>query len=1137
MKTKAVMTIHNSPNLLRQGLGFLFFIFLILGTAPAQANGVWGANAINGASSSINGIASSSDGTKLYIANNTWEQTGPILLSTNQGASWNTLTGAGSHAWEGIGSSGDGTMLWAISSGSGYTDDNVYYSMDSGVTWYSPTNTAFNTNTPPLNNVNVPCTANNCWGQNPWINWSNVAVSSNGNTVLLQGQSQSSTYIVTINRATTPPTATWTYVANAGSGALSVSADGTMLVATGTDWPSGNWHTYISNNSGSSWSNSTVCGSSSPLSVAAADNGIVYVACSGGYINKSIDGGVTWTALAYAGIDYWASMSVSADGKHLLARGGSVLYYSDDGGNTWSKTFGGDDGFLSYASSGSVAYYIGNGTANVYLPIPTVTTNNTTAISATGATLNATFVSEDNSVYYPATAEGFIYGTSNPIGSTVSASGSFSPGAFSQNITGLSCGATYFFQPFATNANGTNYGTESYFNTVPCNGADFIMSQPTIPASASTTINLTGINTAWTAGTPGSPVFSVSGISGDSVISQTVTDATHATITVSTNATAGALDVSDGTINPITVSNSATTIVPAVSSQIFYSPGNSYNSGTYIQWEHTAATAKFNFTGTLLNVDLDLTPMLTGGMTTSQMPYLNWQIDGGTWHRAQVTPNNSALTGVLTLATGLSNTTHTVAVYFEQNSNYENSWTPVSAVNITGWEVQSGGSISAPSLEAAIPFTTPGVSPGLRPKRMMIFGDSITRGYDAEATSNNAADLTGAGSTFAQDSWAPLLAKYLDAEAGIVAFSQQGWRSFTVPNNGPAFPYTFNMYDSTHPRTMPSNLDYLVVAQGTNDAYDFGVDVTGYVVSFLIQARAAVGPNTYIFLVPNYTLILAGSVNPSCWSVINEIHNAVADYKNAYPSDNRVFVLDVSGFTAGSQNPATEFGLLGTDGSYSNSATANFHDLLHPNKCGHALLAGNLPAALNAVCDELPNDTQAASGIPSLSAQVIAIVPTQISNVAVNSTGTSATITWTTDRSATSVINYGTSSSYGSTSSNPNLVLSHSITLTGLTQGQVYHYQISSVDTASATVSSGDFTFTAAASSDCGVSCGEVLSTDTSVTLQDAVAVAQYVVGLNPTNFNAANAKVDGNSTITLNDAVLIAKYVVGLISRFPASP
>jgi len=64
---------------------------------------------------------------------------------------------------------------------------------------------------------------------------------------------------------------------------------------------------------------------------------------------------------------------------------------------------------------------------------------------------------------------------------------------------------------------------------------------------------------------------------------------------------------------------------------------------------------------------------------------------------------------------------------------------------------------------------------------------------------------------------------------------------------------------------------------------------------------------------------------------------------------------------------------------------------------------------------------------------------------------------------------------------------------------------------------------------------GQVLTTDTSVTLQDAVTVAQYVVGLNPTNFNAANAKVDGNSTITLNDAVLIAKYVVGLITKFPA--
>jgi photosystem II stability/assembly factor-like uncharacterized protein len=54
------------------------------------------------------------------------------------------------------------------------------------------------------------------------------------------------------------------------------------------------------------------------------------------------------------------------------------------------------------------------------------------------------------------------------------------------------------------------------------------------------------------------------------------------------------------------------------------------------------------------------------------------------------------------------------------------------------------------------------------------------------------------------------------------------------------------------------------------------------------------------------------------------------------------------------------------------------------------------------------------------------------------------------------------------------------------------------------------------------------------VDIVDALLIAQYYVGLNPSVFIASNADVNCSSTIDIIDALLIAQYYVGLISSFP---
>ena len=72
-------------------------------------------------------------------------------------------------------------------------------------------------------------------------------------------------------------------------------------------------------------------------------------------------------------------------------------------------------------------------------------------------------------------------------------------------------------------------------------------------------------------------------------------------------------------------------------------------------------------------------------------------------------------------------------------------------------------------------------------------------------------------------------------------------------------------------------------------------------------------------------------------------------------------------------------------------------------------------------------------------------VVTALSASGITSTG--ATITWTTSEAATSLVEYGTTSAYGSSSSaDSTLVISHSQSLPGLTPGTTYHFRVHSAD-------------------------------------------------------------------------------------------
>jgi hypothetical protein len=94
----------------------------------------------------------------------------------------------------------------------------------------------------------------------------------------------------------------------------------------------------------------------------------------------------------------------------------------------------------------------------------------------------------------------------------------------------------------------------------------------------------------------------------------------------------------------------------------------------------------------------------------------------------------------------------------------------------------------------------------------------------------------------------------------------------------------------------------------------------------------------------------------------------------------------------------------------------------------------------------------------------LSLLPPAITAISVSGiTTTTAIVTWTTDQPSSSLVEYGETTSYGSNAGDPALKQSHSVTLTGLAPGTMYHYRTTSANSHALASSSADLTFTTGA--------------------------------------------------------------------------
>lgn len=160
--------------------------------------------------------------------------------------------------------------------------------------------------------------------------------------------------------------------------------------------------------------------------------------------------------------------------------------------------------------------------------------------------------------------------------------------------------------------------------------------------------------------------------------------------------------------------------------------------------------------------------------------------------------------------------------------------------------------------------------------------------------------------------------------------------------------------------------------------------------------------------------------------------------------------------------------------------------------------------------------------------------PPVISSVASsNVTSSSARVTWTTNEASDTQIDYGLTSSYGSSSTlNSSLVTSHQVDLVSLLPSTTYHYRVKSRDVYNNLSTSGDFTFETAAAADVTP---PVISDITVSNIGPSSARISW------TTNEASDTQADyglsaSYGSFTLPDTSLVLSHVVNLVGLLPST-
>ena len=289
---------------------------------------------------------------------------------------------------------------------------------------------------------------------------STAAVTSIGLTTAVSGGTISSDGGGTVTSrgicwATTanPTTSNFTVTSGSGSGTFTGNLTGLT--------PSTTYHVraFATNSAGTSYGNDVTFTTSAPvaptLTTAAVTSVTLTTASSGG--NISTDGGA---AITEKGVCWATTPSPTTASSKTSDGTGSGNFTSSITGLTPGTTYH----VRAYATNSAGTSY-GNDVqfTTTAIVLPTITTSNVSAITATSATSGGTITSDGGA---SVTTSGICWSTTaNPTTSDTRTTDGTTSGTFSSALTGLTMGTTYYVRAYATNSAGTAYGNQVTFGS------------------------------------------------------------------------------------------------------------------------------------------------------------------------------------------------------------------------------------------------------------------------------------------------------------------------------------------------------------------------------------------------------------------------------------------------------------------------------------------------------------------------------------------------------------------------------------------------------------------------------------------------------------------------------------------------
>jgi hypothetical protein len=270
---------------------------------------------------------------------------------------------------------------------------------------------------------------------------------------------------------------------------------------------------YATNSAGTAYGNeytfTTLSNITPPTVTTAAVTTITQTtATSGG--NVTATGGAAVTA---RGVCWSTTTTPVITGNHTTDGTGTGSFVSNITGLTAGTLY-----YVRAYATNSAGTSYGNQLSFTTLPVinpPTVTTAVVTNITQTTATSGGNVTSDGGAAV---TARGVCWSTTTtPVITGNHTTDGTGTGSFVSNITGLTAGTLYYVRAYATNSEGTSYGNQLSFTTLP------VINPPTVTTAVVTNITQTTATSGGNVTSDGGATVTARGVCWSTVHSPVVT--------------------------------------------------------------------------------------------------------------------------------------------------------------------------------------------------------------------------------------------------------------------------------------------------------------------------------------------------------------------------------------------------------------------------------------------------------------------------------------------------------------------------------------------------------------------------------------------------------------------------------------